>query len=125
MSTTAITTEAQRNEIKNFIQMEMLKRGFHAPIVSFEEVNGRGGNRLEFTSAPFQTTPVIFQEIVVCNFNSWLFKETHNEKEFDCFSIQIHVSYKHFGGGSNGCSLFNVSGVLADDGRSVFDFKIS
>ena len=38
------------------------------------------------------------------------------------FSISIHASYRHFGyGGSNGCNLFGVRGLI-HDGR-VFDMK--
>lgn len=95
-----------------------MKRGFNVEIIYFDE----NKNRLEFKTSNFQTTPVLFQEIIVCNFSSFIFKETINEKEFDCFRIGVHVSYKHFGGGSNGCSLFDLYGVLSND--RVYDFKI-
>jgi hypothetical protein len=113
-----ISNQEQRDKIQKFIQTELLKRGFKASIIEFKEEQGRSGNRFTFTTSGFQTTPVIFESIVVDNFSSSIGSlEEHPESkvEFRNFWIQVHVSYKHFGGGSNGCSLFDVVGVLCSD----------
>jgi hypothetical protein len=121
----SISNQEQRDAIQKFIQTELLKRGFQAPIVEFNEEQGRSGNRFTFTTSEFQTTPVIFESIVVDNFSSFISSiEEHPDSkvEFRNFWIQVHASYKHFGGGSNGCSLFDVVGVLCSG--KVYDLAI-
>jgi hypothetical protein len=41
---------------------------------------------------------------------------------YNPFWIEVHVSYKHFGGGSNGCRLFTVQGHLTPNGK-VYELK--
>jgi hypothetical protein len=119
------TSQKQRDQIQAFIQIEMLKRGFTAKIISFEEEQLRRPDetRLVFSSEPFQTVPVLFQDIVVCNFNSSFFETIEPNKGYVAFWISVHVSYNHFTGGSNGCRLFDVRGVLNpdSDGLGVWD----
>jgi len=116
-----LTTEDQRKAVQELIQTELLKRGFTAAIKRFEETENRSGsNYLSFATEKFQTTPVIFKEIQVDNFSSSLSQE---EKTNDAgtkfivtkFWISVHVSYRHFGGGTNGCELFQISGKFYDD----------
>lgn len=107
-----ITTELQRNQIKDFIQTELLKRGFLAKIVRFEEVSGRYEPRLEFETESFQTTPVIFKSIKVENFSSSITKEEGVDGSILYrIWISVHVSYETFEGGSNGTKLFAVFGT--------------
>jgi hypothetical protein len=116
-----LTTVEQRKAIQELIQDELLKRGFTAPIKTFEETEcRRSGNRLEFETENFQTTPVIFKEIVVNDFNTSLSQETKknsSDQEYleTNFWMTIHVSYRHFDGGTNGCNLFQISGKFFND----------
>ena len=111
-----ISTLEQQQKIQKFIQTELLKRGFLAPITKFEEEETRrSGSRFIFETSNFQTTPVIFEKIIVTNFSSSISEPKIHEKsgaEYFKFWISVHVSYEHFGGGSNGCSLFSVGGEL-------------
>ena len=121
----SITTLEQRTQIKETIQLELLKRGFVAPIISFEELEGRSGNRLEFHTESFQTTPVIFQSIQVNNFSSSVtINKDEDGKETRRFWISVNVSYTHFGGGSNGCKLFDIVGKLSAEGDTVYAIQI-
>jgi hypothetical protein len=116
-----LTTQLQRDELQSFIQNELLKRGYTAPIINFEEVEGRrGDHRIEFHTANFQTTPVIFKEIRVENFSSSLHEaelEIHTGEKvmITKFWITVHNSYMHFEGGTNGCKIFEVSGHFYKD----------
>ena len=117
-----LTTENQRKAVQELIQTELLKRGFTAPIINFEEEEGRRGgqNRLIFHTEPFNTVPVIMKKIQVDNFSSSLAqKELLREDETKyietSFWISVHVSYEHFTGGTNGCELFQISGKFYDD----------
>jgi len=124
-----LTTAIQRESIQKLIQTELLKRGFTAPIKSFEEVKSRsGGNHFEFHTEGFQTTPVLFKSIRVANFSSSVVKEKFkiledSEKEETRLRvwISVHVDYEHFGGGRNGCKLFDVYGYLFLESPDLID----
>ena len=123
------TTSSQRNSIQEKIQIELLKRGFTAQIVNFEEVSGRGNDtRLEFNTTSFQTVPVIFKEIIVCNFSSSLVEEqiTNENGIFNTVRVwlSVHVSYKSFEGGSNGNKLFDFTCGLVGDSDYLQDLNI-
>ena len=127
-----VSTQSQRNEIKEFIQTELLKRGFLAPIIQFEELDTKSGPRFEFKTEQFQTVPVIMKAIQVDNFGSSIRKEKFKredgtEIEFNSFWISVHVSYEHFSGGTNGCKLFDVHGKFVVDDKEyerVWDLKV-
>ena len=116
-----LLSEKAINTIKDLLQIELLKRGILAPINRIEEEEGRSGNRfISFNTEKFQTTPVIFKSVVVENFNSWIKKVEGGY----LVVINVHCSYEHFDGGSNGCSLFNFQCNVSEDGMYVGDVKI-
>ena len=115
-------SEKAVNTIKDLLQVELLKRGILAPICRIEEVTSRSGSSyISFETEKFQTTPVIFKSLMVENFNSWISKMEGGYM----VTINVHFSYKHFGGGSNGCSLFNFQCNISEDGEYVGDVTIS
>lgn len=114
-------SEKAVNSIKDLLQVELLKRGILAPICRIEEVESRSGNSyISFNTEKFQTTPVIFKSLMVENFNSWISKVEGGY----VVTIDVHYSYEHFGGGSNGCSLFNFQCNVSEDGIYVGDVRI-
>lgn len=116
-----LLSEKAINTIKDLLQVELLKRGILAPIKRIEEEEGRSGKRyISFNTEEFQTTPVIFKSLVVENFNSWIKKVEGGY----VIVINVHYSYKHFGGGSNGCSLFNFQCNVSEDSTYVGDVEI-
>ena len=116
-----LLSEKAVNTIKDLLQTELLKRGILAPIKRIEEVESRSGSTyISFETEKFQTTPVIFKSLKVENFNSWIKKV---EGDY-VVVISVHYSYKHFGGGSNGCLLFNFQCNVSEDGEYVGDVKI-
>ena len=52
-------------DIKELIQLELLKGGITAPITTLEEVIPSNGNahKLHLSTAEFQTTPVLFKTL--------------------------------------------------------------
>jgi hypothetical protein len=117
-----VSSEKQRAIIQEFIQDELLKRGFTAPIIEFKEE----AHRFSFITEKFQTTPVLFKSICVSDFGSGIrdIDESYENCVVRSFWIQIHVNYQHFGGGSNGCTLFTLTGDLVDT-MEVSSLKIS
>jgi len=103
--------------IKNKIQLELLKRGIASPIIKCEEVIKNNVHRIEIKTASFQTIPVIFKELWIENFNSSIKEETIDVEGSEGILetivyrvwIKIMYEYEHFGGGSNGCELFNLT----------------
>ena len=115
-------SEKAVNTIKDLLQVELLKRGILAPICRIEEVTSRSGSSyISFNTEEFQTTPVVFKSLIVENFNSWI----RNVEGGYVVTINVHYSYEHFGGGSNGCSLFNFQCNISEDGEYVGDVTIS
>jgi hypothetical protein len=114
------TNKEQLEQIQNFIQDELLKRGFQAPIIEIKEIEDK---RIEFHTANFQTTPVLFKSLQISNFNSSFSTEKVNNMTLDTFWIRVSVRYEHFNGGSNGVDLFAVTGTLSGD--RVYDLRTS
>ena len=107
-----ITTEKQRNEIQEFIQTELLKRGFTAKIISFKEVAYRNNIKaFQFKTENFQTIPILFKEVNISNFNG-IINETKKDSEVYDFSITVNCNYSLFLGGSNGTELFRIYGCI-------------
>jgi len=127
---TTITTQEQRQAIQDLIQVELLKRGYTAKIISFKEVETqRGGPRIEFYSEYFQTTPVIFEKIRVESFSTSVKKKEETREdgssyEVTRFWICVHVSYNHFNGGSNGCKIFDLSGNFYEGESRINSYTI-
>lgn len=125
------TSEAQRIDIKNAIQTELLKRGFHTPIVKIHEKENqpKTKNFIKFYTEPFQTTPVLFKEITIQEFASGFFEEkirtAESTKTYYGLMIQVYVVYNHFDGGSNGCKLFDFRATLDENGIDIFNIRIS
>jgi len=122
----SITSEKQRKTIQEAIQTELLKRGFHAPIISFKEIEGKRKG-FEFSTEFFQTTPVIFKTIQISNFSTGI--TAHNDPKYPTikqykFYIQVSVSYNLFDGGRNSCNLFDVSGILVEN-SDIYDIIVS
>ena len=117
-----LLSEKAINTIKDLLQTELLKKGILAPIKRIEEVEGRSGNRyISFETEKFQTTPVVFKFLIVENFHSWIKKVEGGY----VVTIYVHYSYEHFGGGSNGCSLFNFQCNVSEDGEYVGNICVS
>lgn len=111
------TTQEQRNSLQELIQTELLKRGFTAKIISFEEEDKK---YLKFHTESFQTVPVLFKEIQVSNFSTSVGQEIRKredktEYQVTTFWIQVDVRYSHFEGGSNGSRLFAIQGHFFED----------
>lgn len=123
-----VSTKEVRETIKETIQTELLKRGFTAKIVEFEEVKGRSSTRFKFITEPFQTVPVLFKNIVVGEFSSGIkvdeeMTEKHGQK-FYSFYIGVNVHYEHFDMGRNSSSLFSISGTFNLNDNRIYKLKI-
>lgn len=126
-----IISPQQIELIKDKIQIELLKRGIHAPIIQLEEHEGRTKeHRIRLKTSEFTTTPTIFKRLWIEQFNTWITRKTHENVEgpVELYSITIGVnySYEHFGGGTNGCNLFTFHCNLRTDlMEHIFDVEIS
>lgn len=107
-----MVTEITIGLLKEKIEIELLKRGFHAQITL--EYSERHKN-ISLISENFQTTPVIFKSITIDNFGGSVKEEIINEIPVLNIWIPVHISYKHFDMGSNGCSLFSFSCLVHND----------
>lgn len=127
-----ITTKEQLNSLKEFLQVELLKRGFNVFVEhikenpSYEEIS-----RIDFQTTSFQTTPVLFKELHVNSFNSSVMEQEKINEEKGLSSTLIHiwlsiyVSYKLFGGGSNGFKLMDVKVVFFKEESQIVNSSIS
>lgn len=111
-----LPTEKQWNEIKDFIQDELLKRGIHAKIIKCGLKEIRGNQYPDLETEEFQTTPVIFKSLKVGSFNSSMTEEKEEDTPYTYIWMRINYLYTHFGGGSNGCDLFDFSCKVIKDG---------
>lgn len=121
-----ILTEKQIQAIKSEIDTQLLKRGFFAK-TTLTLAENRGSQSLKLSSETFQTTPVIFKEIQINDFGSWLNSDSvTNERgtfNFVKVAVTVHVNYSHFGGGSNGCELFRFF-CEVEIGKSPTDWSL-
>ena len=79
-------------KIKETIQVELLKRGVTAPIVTMKETIGRGGSHyIEFQTTEFQTVPVMFKRVQVNNFSTAVTKRPNNELQSNLAGEYIAV----------------------------------
>ena len=122
-----LTTQEQRDELQKVIQVELLKRGYTAQIIKFEE--NETNSRFIFKTENFQTTPVMFQEIYISNFNSSLEKDelikddkTHFVTRF---WVEVNCFITHFNSeGKNSFSLFDVQGTFYDKQSRISQLNI-
>lgn len=109
----------QLDQVKDFISVELLKRGYTANIISFKEKDGG----IIFHTESFQTTPVLFKNLYISNFSTGINKDPRlsEEYEVEVFSlwIQVSVRYENFTGGTNGTNLFDVRGSFVKNARRV------
>lgn len=99
------------------IAEQLTRRGFHAPLSIGVGYRRDQEPYIKLESEPFQTVPVIFKEIRICQFSSTLAqdtspdavtaRETDSTRDYWSVWIDVHVAYEHFPNGSNGCTLFN------------------
>lgn len=92
-----ITTQEQRDEIEKIITSELIKRGINVTLFLKED-----NEKIRISSSKFQTNPVLYEEISIVDFGSWIKKKENYIEVIIC----INAWYKHFNGGNNGCSLF-------------------
>lgn len=98
----------QINSIRNFIQTELTKRGYHTPITVRETASKNDSNRIELTSGYFQTTPVIFKTLQIRNFSTHVTEVEKDEAVEIYMFIGVNICWESFGGGTNNTELFSV-----------------
>lgn len=112
------------DKISESITNALLQRGFTAPLTFTQSVNGNKQPCIEVESTPFQTVPVIFKSIKIDTFGTSIQPLTDENKAVvpDTLFVwvSVHVSYVHFGNGSNGCSLFDYT-CKVDTSREYTD----
>ena len=96
-------TQPTLDSILDALHLELLKRGFTAPIRWEKSTRKDASIRLDVLSDPFQTVPVIFQSIAISSSNIGIVQRPDGCR----FGGTLCVSYTHFDGGSNGCQLFH------------------
>lgn len=99
------------------IKKELTKRGFHAPFTLKIEKN-----RIKIESEPFQTVPVIFEELRIIAFSSNV-KKNESNHDIKEFWVDIYVSFTLFDSGTNGASLFSVFGKYSSK-NNIINFNI-
>lgn len=105
------------------IQTELLKRGFTAKLSTVTEPNRNGGERVEITSEPFNTVPVIMSEIKI---NGVIrFNQNDEHEHLIDVGVSVGVAYEHFSGGRNGTELFNFSCKVRKNDDKVYGIRIS
>lgn len=125
-----LLTDRQKNSLIEKLNEQILRRGFNVTIKEFEETETRGTRYINFSTEAFQTQPIIFQEIKITSFSTSLSKEKGiresdgHEYEITKFWISVNVSYKHFGGGTNGCELFTITGNFYEQDSHLNKFQI-
>lgn len=106
-----LLTEENLSEMKNLLQIEFLKRGITAPIKYLEETSSgaRNENEIHFKTENFQTTPIIFKELNICDSYSSIKQifPTEGEKYIEVY-INCKYNYKYFSCGENGASIFDI-----------------
>ena len=78
-----LLTENNISEIKEFIRIELLKRGIHANIKTLEEVvtDVEKDNKIRFESENFQTTPVMFKTLKIIDWSTHICTNKNENKQ--------------------------------------------
>jgi ribosomal protein S8 len=122
-STTLLSIETVEN-IRVEIAKQLLKRGFTASITLGGVKQGRENElRLKLTSEPFNTVPVIMEEIKISDFGSGIYADKDDPSWLHVW-VRVSVAYKHFDGGTNGTSLFNFSVKIHETRPDLFMIQI-
>jgi len=128
-----IPSEIQESIVET-INQQLIKRGF--PQVTIKHNKNDRYPELDIISEEFNTVPVIMKSIRIENNGGSINNKTKiilrdgDEVEVPYLSIWIpvHVSYNHFGGGSNGTGLFGYSCEIREDNKEriyIFTENIS
>lgn len=111
-------------QIKEFIEDELAKRGYHAPLTRFEVASMSNNNKrevLKITSEDFNTIPVLFKRLYVYNFSGSIKVEGNLTKLW----IPVHVGWENFNGGHNATSLFTAYATcVTDEKYSRVQFEV-
>ena len=102
--------------IQDRLNIELVKRGFHAPTTIEQKAN-----RIEVSSTPFQTRPVLFEELTIGSFNGGI----QDHENLYTIDIPIKVFYKSFSGGTKGVSLFHFHAQTFKESNFLGDVQIS
>lgn len=129
MENSLLLSEEQKSTLQDYIQTELLKRGFTAKINSFEETVSRGSNYIEFRTEDFQTVPVIFKNIHVGSFSTSVKEETITREDKTTFEvisvwITVHTRTMTFSNGGNGSELFQFSCKFSKDSERMHDVHL-
>jgi hypothetical protein len=126
-----LLSEKQIQSLKNVVQDELTKRGFHVKIDLKEEEKKSGEYGVTLTSEDFQTTPVLFKKLNIQDFGSSVREIPHKEeyggdKEDLIIKvwISVNIRLKTFDGGWNFTSLFNFQGVCFGEDDRIYSVKI-
>ena len=105
-----ITPEAMES-LKKEISEQLQKRGINVEITLGLEYTKHGEPVPTMDSTTFQTFPVLFKEIKLAFFGSWLKEEEDHLR----FTATVSARYDHFRTGSNGCDLFTITARIKND----------
>jgi len=124
-------------EIENSINIELTKRGFPS-VKASQDTKEIRYPRITLISEEFNTTPAIMKSIVINNFGGsisrvereYIGDDENGERvvkkgEVIRIWVDVHVSYEHFDGGSNGTKLFDCSWDLHETESSRKGFYLS
>jgi len=114
--------------IETTLNKALIQRGF-PEIVATQDVNETRYPCVEIISEKFNTVPVIMEYIQIDNFGGSIREATkkviHENESGDTIEeheilrvwIDVHVSYSHFGGGTNGTALFTYTAEVHEWSR--------
>lgn len=112
-------SENTLEQIQDKIQVELLKRGFFAP-VKVEFCNKH--KNVKVTSENFQTIPVLFKSISIINFGGYI-KEVEESKNKSLeIRIPVVAQCEHFDMGNNYAEIFAFKCIVI--GENVYSIEI-
>lgn len=97
-------TNPQLDSIREYIQLELLRRGFTAKIIEFgEDIYG-----INFKTEDFQTTPVLFKRLFIKSSDTNISdKKTLGGVSYNDVYINVMIRHEYFDLGQNGIDLFH------------------
>lgn len=106
-----ILTVDQTSAIRDFVWMELRKRGIFVSFNTFNEIKDRNGNSsIEIKSSEFQTQPVLFKRMAITSSASFV-----STREEDTRSVWINVGVK--------CEKFSNEEIFVPLFEIGLDFK--
>lgn len=112
--------------IEKSITTALRQRGFNAPLTFGQSFNKKLGYlQIHIASEPFFIVPALFASVRIDTFGTRVRTDKENPDTLFAW-ICVHASYEHFGGGSNGCKIFDYMGRIgtSDEFSGVFDERI-